>query len=110
MKAGGTRPTTPKKFLFSIKHLCTQQANILDCGHRRRRTHKTRLKQRQQSTSGAQHKHVRTPRELTLYYNNNNNNNSIYLRANLTAQRPITKRARIEKKKITYKQNTKAKQ
>jgi hypothetical protein len=36
----------------------------------------------------------------------------IYLRANLTAQRPITKRARVEKKKHThtYKQNTKARQ
>jgi hypothetical protein len=31
----------------------------------------------------------------------------IYLRANLTAHRPITKRARVEKKKHTYKQNTK---
>jgi hypothetical protein len=38
----------------------------------------------------------------------NNNNiviiqfNSIYLRANLTAQRPITKRARVEKKKYIH--------
>jgi hypothetical protein len=38
--------------------------------------------------------------------NNNNNNNSIYLRANLTAQRPITKRERVEKKH-TYKQKQK---
>jgi hypothetical protein len=28
--------------------------------------HNARLKQRQQSTSGAQHKHIRTPREPTL--------------------------------------------
>jgi uncharacterized integral membrane protein len=32
-----------------------------------------------------------------------NNNNSIYLRANLTAQRPITKRARVEKNQTKYK-------
>jgi hypothetical protein len=38
--------------------------------------------------------------------------NSIYLRANLTVQRPITKRARVEKKKNTHthKQNTKTRQ
>jgi hypothetical protein len=37
--------------------------------------------------------------------------NSIYLRANLTAERPITKWARVEKRKIhTYKQNTKTRQ
>jgi hypothetical protein len=36
--------------------------------------------------------------------------NSIYLRANLTAQRPITKRARVEKKKHSCKQNTKTRQ
>jgi hypothetical protein len=46
--------------------------------------------------------------------NNNNNNNNIsiqfiYFRANLTAQRPITKRAR-EEETCTYKQKTKAKQ
>jgi hypothetical protein len=45
------------------------------------------------------------------YKHNSVKFNSTYLRANLTAQRPITKRARVEKKKIhTYKQNTKAKQ
>jgi hypothetical protein len=43
--------------------------------------------------------------------NNSIQFNSIYLRANVTAQRAITKRAGVEKKKIhTYKQNTKAKQ
>jgi hypothetical protein len=39
MKAGGTRPTARKTFLFSTERLCTQQANIIACGHRRRRTH-----------------------------------------------------------------------
>jgi hypothetical protein len=41
--------------------------------------------------------------------NNNNNNNSIriYLRANLTAQRPITKLTRVRKKK--QQQNTASK-
>jgi hypothetical protein len=36
-----------------------------------------------------------------LYNNNNNNNNSflVYLRANLIAERPITKRARVRRKK-----------
>jgi hypothetical protein len=36
--------------------------------------------------------------------NNNNSNNSIDLLANLIAQRPITKRARVETKKHLYKQ------
>jgi hypothetical protein len=36
MKAGGARPTAPKKFLFPIKRPCTPQANILACGHRGR--------------------------------------------------------------------------
>jgi hypothetical protein len=36
---------------------------------------------------------------ITVTFNNNNNNNSIrvYLRANLTEQRPITKLARIHR-------------
>jgi hypothetical protein len=66
MKVGGTRPTAPKTFLFAIKRLCTQQANILAYGYCRPQTHNTRLKQHWQSTSGAQHKHVHTPQELTV--------------------------------------------
>jgi hypothetical protein len=54
----------------------------------------------------------RPPKFRPPFNNNNNNNNfnSIYLRVNLTAQRPITKRAPVGKKKHTYKQNTKTRQ
>lgn len=31
MKAGGTSQTAHKKFLFSVKGFCAQQANILAC-------------------------------------------------------------------------------
>jgi hypothetical protein len=55
--------------------------------------------------------HVNISKNI-LYFNNNNNSIRFYLRANLTAQRPITKRARAEKKTKkkthTYKQKAKA--
>jgi hypothetical protein len=46
---------------------------------------------------------------LSKQVNNNNNSTLISLRANLTAQRPITKTPRVRRKKQqqkTYKQNT----
>jgi hypothetical protein len=70
MKAGGTRPTAPKKFLFSKNTFVHSKrtsllAVVVVVVVAEFATHDARLKQRQQSTSGARHKHVRTSRQLS---------------------------------------------
>jgi hypothetical protein len=51
-----------------------------------------------------------TTTTTTIIQSNFNSIPFIYLRADLTAQRPITKRARVEKKKHTHTNNTKTRQ